>query len=111
MNACGLTATELVAENHRFAGTAGVSSANRHMGFRPGFLDQDTGQVFLSRFADGCLAGFHIIEGLPPAFTERDASGRVRAATASIISGFVHNGQFYSREDAARLVELECQEA
>lgn len=107
MNAYGLSSAGLVNENRAFAGTGGVSSANRHLGLRPGFIDRDSGRIFLSRFADGRVAGFHLLDGLPAELTEREPNGRVRSAKASITSGFVLDDRFYTRDEAARMVENE----
>ncbi len=98
------TAATLDRENKEFQGTTGVSAGNRRLGFRPGFLDRDTGEIFLSCFSDGRPAPFHLLDGLPDAVTERDESGRVRAAKATLHSGFILGDRFYSREEAARFV-------
>ena len=60
-----LTLQTLEAENQSFAGTGGISSANRHYGFTPGFLDRETGAVYCSCWADGTPAPFHALDGLP----------------------------------------------
>ncbi|HRX70961.1 MAG: hypothetical protein KDJ22_14130 [Candidatus Competibacteraceae bacterium] len=92
----------LAADNRFFAGTGGVSQENRQSGFRPGFLDQDTGEVYLSCWADGRPAPFHALDGLPDHLVlARDPTGRVAAVKASVIAGFVHCGCFYTREQAA----------
>lgn len=51
-----LTLQTLEAENQSFAGTGGISSANQHCGFIPGFLDRETGAVYCSCWADGTPA-------------------------------------------------------
>lgn len=101
MSTCEFTAATLGSENAAFQGTGGVSAGNRRRGFRPAFLDWDTGRIFLSCFADGRPAPFHLLDGLPPEVTELDASGRVRAAKSSLRSGFVLGDRFFSREEAA----------
>lgn len=105
MNAAMMSTETLRQENRIFLGTGGVSANNRQQGFRPGFLDRDTGRIFPSRFRDGRPATFHLLDGLPDELTIRDASGRVRAARPSVMSGFILGGRFYSREEAARAVE------
>jgi len=96
----------LAAENRFFAGTGGVSQENRHSGFLPGFLDQDTSTVYLSRWADGRPAPFHALDGLPDhLIVARDPAGRVVAVKASVIAGFVRCGCFYTREQAACCLE------
>jgi hypothetical protein len=92
-------------ENGRFRGTGGFSGENRALGFRPAFLDTRTQTVYLSRFANGELAPFHLLDGLPEELVlHRDASGRALAARATLVSGFVFDGCFYDREAAARKV-------
>jgi hypothetical protein len=44
----------------------------------------------------------HLLDGLPDEWVvERDAAGRVRAIKDSVIAGFVRDGRFYTREQAA----------
>ncbi|ANQ84375.1 hypothetical protein [Azoarcus olearius] len=107
MSANLLTAAVLGRENDQYRGTAGVSSGNRDRGFRPAFLDGETGRVFLSCHADGRPAPFHLLDGLPAELTIRDPAGRVRGAKASLRSGFVLDDRFYSREEAAQLAVAE----
>jgi hypothetical protein len=100
-----LTERRLKEEARTFAGTGGVSSGNQSHGFEPAFLNTETGVVYMSRHADGTPATCHLIEGLPHELVlERDASGKVTAVKACVICGFVHEGKFYNREEAARLV-------
>jgi hypothetical protein len=92
----------LEADNRSFAGTGGVSTENRHFGFIPGFLDQDTGAVYCSCWADGHPAPFHALDGLPEHLVlARGPRGRITAVKPSIIAGFIHLGHFYTREQAA----------
>ena len=96
------TVVKLLAHNQRFAGTAGVSAGNREQGFRPAFFDTDKGSVHLSRFADGRPAPMHVLDGLPgDLVVRRMHSGRVVAAKPSLVSGFVRENQFFTREQAA----------
>lgn len=100
-----LTALHLVEENQAFAGTGGVSSGNQHRGFRPAFLETGSGEIYLSRFADGRPAPVHVLDGLPSALvTKRTPAGRVSATLGSVIAGFVRGGQFYTREQTAELM-------
>jgi hypothetical protein len=97
-----MTERRLQQETIAFHGTGGVSAENGHRGFRPAFLDQDTHDVYLSCFADGRLAPFHLLDGLPDEVVlERAAGGRVKTVKPSVISGFVLNGCFLTREEAA----------
>jgi hypothetical protein len=100
-----LNKTSLALENARYRGTGGVSENNRHLSFQPAFIDRATGTVYLSRFPDGRLAPCHLLDGLPPdvvlAGGER---GHMRCIKASVVSGFVHEGHFYTREQAAAIL-------
>lgn len=99
------SAQGLKKQNRQFKGTGGVSQENRSLGFRPAFLDSGTGSVYLSRFADGRPAPMHLLEGLPAALAvKHSASGRIAAVKASVIAGFLRNGQFYTRDQAAKAV-------
>ena len=90
-------------ENIVHIGTRGRSEENSGLGFRPAFLDFATQTIYPSRFADGRLAPFHLLDGLPDEVViDRTVSGRVVAAKATLISGFVRNGFFYTRAAAAR---------
>ena len=89
----------LALENARFRGTAGVSE-NRPLGFRPAFMDSETRSVYPSRFADGQLAPCHVLDGLPGHLVlSRDGGGREVKST--VVSGFVREGVFYTRDEAA----------
>ena len=97
MNA--LSVQTLALENARFRGTGGVSE-NRPLGFWPAFMDTDTQSVYPSRFADGRLAPFHILDGLPDeVLLPRNSAGR--KIKSSVISGFLREGRFYTRSEAA----------
>lgn len=98
-----MDARQLQRENEARQGSPGVSRANRQHGFRPAFLDVSTMQVHESRFADGRLAPFHLLDGLPDeVVVRRSPLGRVLAAKSTLVSGFVRNGFFYTRAAAAR---------
>ena len=105
MNA--MTELTLEHENRCHRGTGGVSRRNRGAGagFRPAFMDTGTRVVYVSRFADGRVAPFHTLEGLPDELVlGRNAGGRACVVKASVISGFVRAGLFYTRGEAAALV-------
>lgn len=98
MNA--MTQQRLDLENVRYRGTGGVSQ-NRSCGFRPAFMDAQTRTVYLSRFTDGRLAPFHILDGLPDELVlARNPGGRGVIVKASVVSGFIREGLFYSRDEA-----------
>lgn len=100
-----LTRQRIRRENLAFAGTGGVSAENRCRRFEPAFRDEATGRVELSRYANGALAPMHLIDGLPDEWIrERDDAGRARALKSTIATGFVRDGRFYTREQAACLV-------
>jgi hypothetical protein len=100
-----LTYEKLRAENQHFWNTGGVSQNNRDQGFHPAFLDTVTGQVYLSRFANGNPAPIHLLDGLPDDLVmHRSAEGRVTAVKHTLVSGFLRAERFYTREQAAQLL-------
>jgi len=98
-----MTELSLERENVRHRGTGGVSTDNRSLGFAPAFVDRETRAIYLSRFADGRPAPYHLLEGLPHELVlSRRACGRVAEVKPSLVSGFVRDGRFYTREEAAQ---------
>ncbi len=92
-------------ENLAYEGGGGCSQGNAALGFHPAFLDTETFSIHLSRFADGSLAPFHLLDGLPEeVVVARSIFGRVVAAKPSLVSGFERKGFFYTRAAAARAV-------
>jgi len=105
----GLTPLTLADEKARWHGSSGCSAGNRGLGFRPAFLDSETGRVYLSAFADGRPAPVHLLDGLPQSLVvARSPSGRVCAVKASVISGFARDARFYTREEAMRAADDEA---
>jgi hypothetical protein len=99
-----LSRQRLRAENRVYAGSGGVSQENWHGGFTPAYLDTQTGIALPSRYADGVPAPIHVLDGLPPHWVlDRDARGRVLRVRPGVIAGFLRNGRFYTREEAAAL--------
>jgi hypothetical protein len=93
-------------ETLAYQGTGGVSANSRRVGFQPAFQDTRTLAVYLSRFMDGQPAPFHLLDALPDeVVVSRNACGRVEAVRSSVVSGFVRDGEFYTRDEAARRVE------
>ena len=90
-------------ENLAYAGSGGVSQANRSSGFVPAFLDAITGEAYRSRFADGSPAPFHLLEGLPPSVLV--GTGDTIRAREGLVSGFLRNGEFSTRAQAAKAVQ------
>jgi len=103
-----MTQQRLALENARYRGTGGVSEGCSP-GFSPAFRDTQTGVVCLSRFADGRPAPFHVLDGLPNELViARDRHrGGVRAKP-SVVSGFVRDGRFYTRDEAAALATADA---
>ncbi len=96
----------LVEQNRRFLRTGGVSAGNRSHGFHPAFLDRETGTVYIARFTDGRPALMHILDGLPAKLVvERLPSGQVATIKGSIEAGFVKDGNFITREEAAAAID------
>lgn len=101
-----LSTVVLRSENRRYRATGGRSQENRSLGFRPAFMDSETGEVYASCFADGRPAPFHLLDGLPDELvTVREAGGRVRALKPSVVSGFVLEQRFFTRDEAAAWVQ------
>jgi hypothetical protein len=100
---CGIPLLE--EENRRFADSPGISINNRGSGFLPAFKNSLSGYSVVSRFADGCPAPIHIIDGLPDEWLEgRDINGEAIGIRPHIISGFLRNGRFYTREEVSLAV-------
>jgi len=92
-------------ENQRFADSPGVSSNNREKGFVPAFQDTRSGCCRVSRFSDGSPAPIHVLDGLPDEWVEAGKfNGREISICPHIISGFLRNGRFYTREEASQAV-------
>ncbi len=100
-----LTAETLRQQNYAYQGTGGVSAGNQSYGFVPAFLDRETGVVHRACYADGQPAPVHLLEGLPAEWViSRDASGKCIGIKHSVVAGFMRDGIFYTREQAARCV-------
>jgi hypothetical protein len=97
-----LTRAVLAFENATYRGTNGISENNRCLGFQPAFIDRETCTVYLSRYPDGRLAPCHLLDGLPGELVlARNGLGRVTRVKASLVSGFVDDERFYTRDEAA----------
>ncbi len=102
------TSATLRRENLAFSGTPGISQGNRGSGFRPAFCDTDTGRIEISRFPNGLPAPVHVLGGLPESWiVAQDKAANAIAARCSIVAGFVRDGCFYTREQAAEAVLAE----
>lgn len=94
---------KLARENREFKSTTGISKNNRSLGFIPAFYDSESGRIYLSCNKDGTRAAIHILEGLPEELIlERDSKDNVVSIKPSVMSGFVKNDRFYTREQAAK---------
>jgi hypothetical protein len=92
-------------QNRVFNGTGGVSQVNRTQGFIPAFYDTQSHEAQISRFANGTPAPIHMLDGLPTEWVvKRDPSGRVTAVKGTVVAGFLSGGKFYTREQAALMV-------
>lgn len=95
--------TRLHQENLAFRGTTGISE-NTGPAFRPAFLDRASGQVELSRNANGEPANIHLICWLPREWAVAvTGSGAIAELKSGIISGFECDGAFYTRDEMAEL--------
>ena len=102
------TKARLKRENLAFFGTPGVSQGNNGYGFIPAFCDSVTGRVEISRLPNGLPAPIHVFEGLPENWVvERDASSKPTAIKHSVVAGFVREGCFFTRSQAAEVVMAE----
>lgn len=81
------------------------SQSNPRRDLRPAFLDIRTGRIELARFANGAPAPCHLTDGLPEEWLNggRRAGGPA-AVEPFVIPGFVHEGRFLTRREAAHFV-------
>jgi hypothetical protein len=75
-----------------------VEETQSGLALKPAFFDMETGRIYLSRYADGREAPIHIVDGLPQQIMDR--------VNINIVSGFVLNNRFLTREQAMRLLNL-----
>lgn len=100
-----MTAEVLKRENQIFWGTGGRSEENRSCTFCPAFMDTRTCLIYPSRFGDGRPAPFHLLDGLPDELVmARNTAGRVTSVKPSVVSGFLRDGRFFTRDEAAEEV-------
>ncbi|HIG39717.1 MAG: hypothetical protein ABGY96_17870 [bacterium] len=94
----------LKSESLKYAGTPGVSMHCDARRFKPAFLDKSTGRIEISRLNNGRPAPVHIINWLPAEWAIsffRD--GSVKSLKRSVISGFVCDTVFYTRDQVLEL--------
>jgi hypothetical protein len=95
----------LIDENNRYQVTSGVSGGNREYNFIPAFLDFESGVVYISSFSNGVPAPIHIYEGLPShLIISRNAINKTVKIKHSVVSGFIHENQFYTRDQAMNVI-------
>ena len=61
--------------------------------FVPAYYDSATETVYLSRYSDGTVAAVHVLDGIPAALSDK------------VIVGFVRDNRFYTREQAAEILQ------
>ena len=98
-----VTQQTLNMENVLYWQTGGRSQENAQQHYVPAFLDGDTQEIFLSRFANGQPAPIHLLDGLPSrCVLKKDTTGNVLAVKHSIVSGFCRDGHFYTRDQVTQ---------
>ena len=107
-----LTQEDVAEQSQAYRGTGGVSEENRAFGFLPAFLDRESGRIHLSCDARGVPSAVHQFDGFPGDWVvARDQHGKPCAVKASVEAGFVREGYFFTREQAAQLIEWEMDRA
>ncbi len=99
--------SDIEAERAQYINTGGTSqdSGNKQMEFIPAFFDTQSNTIHLSRTCDGNIAAMHLLTGLAESIIDsRDSHGKITGIKKSVIVGFEKNGQFYTREQAAKIV-------
>ena len=97
----------LINENNKFKNTGGVSQKNKQYNFVPAFLDFETGAIYISSFSNGEPAPIHLFDGLPKELiVGRNAVNKPVKIKQTVVSGFVLEGRFYTREQAMDIVSL-----
>ncbi len=95
-------------ENIEYQNTAGLSGNNVEQGFVPAFLDMKSGKVYRSCYSNGKLAAVHLYDGLPDELiTKRNMSNKALAVKASVVSGFLFEQRFYTREQAVTKLAMQ----
>ena len=85
-----------------------ISEQAQVYGFVPAFKDCNDGRVYLSRNANGALASIHKLDGLPKhLLTCLDPDVNERELKKSVIAGFVRDNNYFSRSQAASLVQCD----
>lgn len=97
-----MTKDQLNQQNIAYQNTQGISSNCTMSGYTPAFQDALSGEIHLSKFADGRLAPIHVIDGLPQEWIVKwDENKRALMAKETVIAGFVRDGIFFTRKQLA----------
>ncbi len=103
-----MTCQTLREQNQQFKGTGGISQENCSVGFVPAFQDCRTGAVYRAQLSDGRHAPVHVMDGLPSKLVLKISdSGRVVALIDSVVAGFLRDGHFYTRREAANFTNTQ----
>jgi len=97
-----LTHGKLGDEVKQFKGTGGISSENK---LTAGFRHKKTGEIFEAKDETGRNTSIHLLGGIPAKYvTEVDPrDGVTIAVSGDIEAGFIKDGKFLTREEAAQL--------
>ena len=78
------------------------------LGFAPAYFNSETSETMLSTFANGSPAPIHLLEGLPADWlvSQTDA-GKPGALKDAVISGYIRDNKFFTREQATATAERE----
>lgn len=86
-----------------YVGTCGESATACKHKFLPAFINRDDGRIEVARMPNGQPAPMHLICSLPAEWAARsDARGQVLELKSCIEAGFVRDGRFYTRDEAAQ---------
>lgn len=86
-----------------YIGTCGESATACTRKFVPAFRNNADGRVERARFPNGKPAPMHLIAALPKEWAVRcDIDGNVLEIGEDIEAGFLRDGCFYTREEAAQ---------
>ncbi len=96
------TQVDVTFESVSYVGTCGESKTAQQARFVPAFRCEKDGRVEVARLASGKPAAMHLIVGLPPEWAAQcDDEGRVCELKSGITAGFLREGRFYTRAEAA----------
>lgn len=104
MMKCANDQRAVTSASQAYLGTCGESLMAVQEQFVPAFIDRADGRVEVARMPDGKPAPMHLISHLPVEWAlQCDARGGVIELKASIEAGFVRDGRYYTRAEAAAL--------